>query len=136
MTTDRATVTILVPALNEEKALPATLVNLKALDPPADEILLVDGGSSDATLQLAQVAGINTMVAARGRGPQINEGVEAAKGDLVCVLHADSLLPLDAVAAIRDTMADQRIALSSFTPLIKGPEKTRWFTTFHNFIKT
>ena len=40
------------------------------------------------------------------------------------------------VAVIADTLADPQIALASFTPLIKGPGKTRWFTTFHNWIKT
>ncbi len=130
-------VTILIPALNEEAALPLTIKCLMALDPPADEWLLVDGGSSDATVILAQTAGLRTITSpTRGRGAQINCGVEAAVGDIVCVLHADSLLPVDAVTVIRTAMTDPTLALSSFLPRISGPSGTRWGTTLHNWAKT
>jgi glycosyltransferase involved in cell wall biosynthesis len=130
-------ITILIPAFDEEAALPATIGNVAALDPPPDEILLVDGGSTDATLALAQAAGFGTLVSPRkGRAAQVNFGVTAATGEIVCVLHADSLLPADAVAVIRQTLADRRIALASFTPRICGPGGTRWGTTLHNWAKT
>ena len=130
-------VTILIPTYNEEAALPATIASLAALDPPADELLLIDGGSSDATCDVAIAAGLTCMIAPRkGRAAQINLGVERARGDVVCVLHADSLLPHDAVAVIREAMADPRTALASFMPRIAGPKGTRWGTTLHNFIKT
>lgn len=130
-------VTILIPAWNEEAALPATIASLAALDPPADELLLVDGGSTDATCDVARAAGLNCLVAPRkGRAAQINLGVERAQGGVVCVLHADSVLPRDAVAVIRTAMADPRTALASFMPRIAGPGGTRWGTTLHNYIKT
>lgn len=130
-------VTILLPALNEEAALPATIAALKRLDPPADELLLVDGGSSDATVALARAAGLRVVISPkRGRAVQINHGVEVAHGELVCVLHADSVLPVDAIAVIREAMADSGLALASFTPRIAGPGGTRWVTTAHNWIKT
>ena len=130
-------VTILIPTLDEEASLPATIACLMALDPPADEWLLVDGGSSDATIAIAQAAGLRTIMSpTRGRGAQINFGVEAAIADIVCVLHADSLLPVDAIAVIRTAMADPKLALSSFLPRISGPGGTRWGTTLHNMAKT
>ncbi|WP_373488575.1 glycosyltransferase, partial [Blastomonas sp.] len=130
------TVTLLIPALNEEKALPATIANVAALDPQPDDILLVDGGSDDATCALAQAAGWRVLASpAKGRGPQINFGVDQALGDLVCILHADSLLPADAVSHIRNVMADPKIALATFLPIIRG-QKLRWFTTAHNWWKT
>lgn len=130
-------VTILIPTWNEEQAVPATLASLRAMDPPPDEVLLVDGGSTDATVSIAQNAGITAVIAPKkGRGAQINHGVAMASGEVVCVLHADSLLPADAVAVIRTTMADPDIALASFTPRIAGPGGTRWGSTFHNWIKT
>lgn len=130
-------VTILIPAWNEEQALPATLASLRAMQPPPDEVLLVDGGSDDATLALALGAGITAVIAPqKGRAAQINHGVRMATGDVVCVLHADSLLPSDAVAVMRATMADPRVALASFTPRIAGPSGTRWGSTVHNWIKT
>ncbi|WP_432201838.1 glycosyltransferase [Erythrobacter sp. W53] len=129
-------VTILIPAFNEEGALPALIERLAALDPKPAEILLVDGGSEDATIALARDAGWRIEKSDKGRALQINAGVAAARGDKVVVLHADTLPPLDMARIIEDTLSDSRIALASFTPLIKGPDKTRWFTTFHNWIKT
>ncbi len=130
-------VTILIPALNEAKALPETLANLAKLQPPPDEILLVDGGSDDATCATAKQAGIRVIVSpVQGRGAQINHGVEAATGAIVCVLHADSCLPVDAVTVIRSAMANPKTVLASFTPRIAGPSGTRWGTTLHNMIKT
>lgn len=130
-------VTILVPALNEEQGLPATLACLYALDPPADEILLIDGGSKDATRKIATEGGLTVLLSPkRGRGAQINFGVLQASGDIICVLHADSLLPVDAVEEIRKAMDDTKLSLASFTPRIAGPSGTRWGSTVHNWLKT
>lgn len=129
--------TILVPALDEELSLPATIDNVASLSPAPDEVMLVDGGSSDATVALARAAGWRVIVSPRrGRSSQINLGVEQAEGDLVCVLHADTILPQDAVAVMRSTLADRQTALASFTPRIAGPGGTRWGTTLHNWAKT
>jgi glycosyltransferase involved in cell wall biosynthesis len=130
-------VTILIPALNEAVALPETLANLANLLPPPDEILLVDGGSDDETCAIAALAGIKVTVSpVQGRGAQINHGVAAASGEIICVFHADSRLPVDAVAVIRTSMANPKTVLASFTPRIAGPNGTRWGTTAHNWIKT
>lgn len=131
------TVTVVIPALNEEKALPQTIENIRSLDPPADAMILVDGGSADRTCDIAQDAGLTVLQSPKkGRGAQINYGVAAAESQVICVLHADSILPIDAVAEIRSAMKDQTTALASFTPRIVGPSGTRWGTTFHNYIKT
>ena len=129
-------VTLIVPVLDEEKALPQLVDCLAALDPAPKEILLVDGGSSDATIAIAKGAGWRVLECEKGRARQINYGVEQARGDLVCVVHADTLPPSDMVQVIEDTLADPRTALASFTPVIRGPEKTRWGTTLHNWAKT
>jgi hypothetical protein len=62
--------------------------------------------------------------------------VEAARGDLVVVLHADTVPPADMVAVVRATLADPAISLAGFTPIIRGPDKIRWGTTAHNWAKT
>lgn len=129
-------VSIVIPMLDEEAALPQLIRVLAALDPRPGEIVAVDGGSADASVRLAEAAGWRVLTAPRGRATQINVGVEAAAGPLVCVLHADTLPPDDMVAVIERTLADPRIALAGFTPLICGPERTRWATSFHNWIKT
>ena len=83
-----------------------------------------------------RLAGWTLIETERGRAIQINAGVAAAEGPFVCVLHADSIPPGDMVAVICKTLEDQRTALAGFTPLICGPGRVRWGTSFHNWIKT
>lgn len=127
---------IIIPMLNEERALPALIHHVSALEPAPLEIVAVDGGSDDASVNLAKAAGWRVVSTKAGRGRQINAGVEAARGDLVVVLHADTVPPQDMVAVVRQTLADAKIALAGFTPIIRGPDKTRWGTTLHNWAKT
>lgn len=129
-------VAIVIPALDEEAALPILAAHLAQLDPAPADVLLVDGGSADRTTAIAEAAGWRVATSERGRALQVNRGVAEARGDMVCVVHADTLPPLDMVAVIEETLADPKVALASFTPLIKGPSKTRWGTTAHNWIKT
>ena len=129
-------VAIVIPALNEAPNLPRLARNLAALDPPPNEIILVDGGSADDTVAVATRLGWQIVASARGRARQINAGVAAVQSPLVCILHADTLLPDDAVAVISRTLGDSRTALAGFTPLLSGPETVRWPTSLHNWIKT
>jgi glycosyltransferase involved in cell wall biosynthesis len=130
-------VTLLIPTLNEAKIFPTLIAGIAALDPQPFEILIVDGMSDDDTQALALKAGFRVVQSpARGRGAQLNYGVAAARGDVVCVLHADSRLAQDAISLIQQTMQDSDIALASFMPRIAGPTGTRWGTSFHNWIKT
>jgi len=129
-------VTLIIPVLDEEHALPRLIASLAALDPKPAEIIVVDGGSSDASRRIVKDAGLRLIETPTGRALQINAGVTAAASPLVCVLHADTIAPADMVAVICSTLADQAVALAGFTPLIRGPDKVRWFTTFHNWIKT
>ena len=129
-------VTLVVPMLDEAAVLPRLIRVLAALDPAPAQILAVDGGSSDASVALARAAGWTVLTAERGRSVQINAGVAAAAAPVVCVLHADTLPPDDVVAVIERVMADGRTALAGFTPLLTGPDGTRWGTSAHNWIKT
>jgi glycosyltransferase involved in cell wall biosynthesis len=131
-----STTTLLVPTLDEEKALPKLVAAIARLDPQPAEVLLVDGGSGDATISLAQAAGWRVIAAERGRGAQINTGVAAAGTDNVCVLHADTVPPPDLVQVLEGVLADRRTALAGFTPIIRGPDRTRWGTSAHNWLKT
>ncbi|GMN13770.1 glycosyltransferase [Altererythrobacter sp. MTPC7] len=135
MTGDEASVALVIPVLDEEAALPSLIRTLARLEPVPSEIIAVDGGSMDGTAHLVREAGWTLIAGEKGRARQINAGVAAATADHVCVLHADTIPPADMVQVIRDTLADPKIALASFTPLITG-QKTRWITSAHNFIKT
>jgi len=131
-------VAIVIPVLNEAAAMPRLLRLLEILDPAPAEIIAVDGGSQDNTAALVRQSGFVRLIehAVRGRAAAINRGVMETGSPLVCVLHADTIPPDDAVAVIRATMQDPRIALAGFISLITGAERVRWGTTFHNWIKT
>ena len=95
-----STVTIVIPMLNEASALPALVTRIAQLDPAPDEVLCVDGGSTDQSARMAAEAGWRVISAKRGRGSQINAGVAAATSALVVVLHADTQPPVDMVTVI------------------------------------
>jgi glycosyltransferase involved in cell wall biosynthesis len=129
-------VAIVIPMLNEAAGLPRLLRSLAALEPPPTEVLAVDGGSADASVAIAEAAGLLVVRHdTRGRAAAINRGV-VATAPIICVLHADTLLPDDAVAVMRRVLADPGTALAGFTPLLSGPDQVRWGTSFHNWIKT
>lgn len=136
MTPIATDVALVIPTLDEATTLPRLSRVLAALDPPCAEVIVVDGGSADGTAALARDLGLRVVEHRCGRAAQINRGVAEAASPLVCVLHADTLPPDDIVAVIRRTLADPRVALAGFTPLLSGPDKVRWATSFHNWIKT
>ena len=105
-------VAIVIPMLNEAAGLPRVLRSLAALEPPPAEVLAVDGGSTDASVAIAEAAGLLVVRhETRGRAAAINRGVQEATAPIICVLHADTLLPDDAVAVIRMVLADPGTAL-------------------------
>ncbi len=88
---------VIIPTLNAAAHLADCLERVKA----TDEMIVVDGGSSDATLAIAERAGARIVVAPRGRGTQLAAGAEAAKGDWLLFLHADTLIGRGWPAAVR-----------------------------------
>ena len=130
-------VAIVTPMLNEAEELPHLYEALTGLVPQPAEIILVDGGSDDGSVHLARSLGFHVIEGAiRGRAAQINAGVKAATSPHICVVHADSTPPKDCIALINQTLANPKVSLAAFLPLIAGPKKTRWLSTFHNWIKT
>ena len=130
-------VSIIIPTLNEEDVLARTLHNLTLLNPSPKEILLVDGGSQDNTLDIAKKAGINILVSQQaGRSLQMNLGADVAKGKILCFLHADTLAPDDLVTVIEKTLANPSIACGGFISLMTGTLNTRWSFSLNNYLKT
>jgi rSAM/selenodomain-associated transferase 2 len=130
-------VSIIIPTLNEAAFLGRTLRHLKLLDPPASEVLVVDGGSQDTTIAIAEAAGAIVVVSEQaGRSIQMNRGAELATGDILCFLHADTLLSDDVVTVISQTLEDSTIVCGGFISLMTGPQITRWGVSLHNSLKT
>jgi rSAM/selenodomain-associated transferase 2 len=93
-------ISIVIPAYNEARALPRTLENIQR-QRGAYEIIVVDGGSSDATRDIARAhSGARVIAAPKGRASQMNAGAREARGGWLLFLHADTLLPEGALAAI------------------------------------
>ena len=97
-------VSIIVPALDEVRSIAATLAPLQPLRAQGHEILVVDGGSRDATLALASAFADRAFVAQRGRAAQMNAGAAMANGDVLLFLHADSRLSPTAIATLAHEM--------------------------------
>lgn len=94
-------VSILIPTLHEEQALPGTLDHVAGLH-GRFEVVVCDGGSRDATLRVAREHPVGALVmqAGGGRAAQCNAAAGTAGGDVLLFLHADSRLPSDAYASL------------------------------------
>ncbi len=102
-------VSIIIPALDEEEALPATLRGALG-QPGPKEVIVADGGSVDATHQIAEEAGVAVVRAPRGRARQMNAAAAAATGEALLFLHADTHLPEDALDCVRQALSDGAVA--------------------------
>ncbi len=93
-------ISVVIPAYDEERALPQTLRRL--FSQPGDfEVILVDGGSSDATRRIGlDHPRVQLLDAPKGRASQMNAGAAKALGEWLLFLHADTLLPQDGLARI------------------------------------
>lgn len=86
-------ISIIIPVINEEEWISKTITYLRENSSTNPEIIIVDGGSTDATISLAEKLEVKIVRSAKGRAVQMNAGVPASTGAILYFLHVDSLPP-------------------------------------------
>jgi len=111
---------VILPVLNEEAGIAEALQDLSKLRARGVEVIVVDGGSRDDTVALAQPLCDRLITAPRGRGAQMNAGAGVARGDVLLFLHADTRLPADADRLLLDGLAASSRPWGRFDVRIAG----------------
>lgn len=120
---------LIIPALNEAQGIPATLAAANRIR-GCVETIVVDGGSTDATVEIARRMGARVLRSERGRGRQMHAGACAARGEALWFLHADTLPPADAAEKILEALGDRRVAGGRFTVRFDGDGRAARFLTW------
>ena len=119
MVQEAAVISIIIPTLNAETGLAATLTALvpAVVEGLVRDVIIVDGGSSDRTLSIAEAAGASIISSPAGRGRQLIAGAEVARGPWLLFLHADTVLETgwerEAAAFIERVEVGQRPAAAA-----------------------
>lgn len=128
--TGRPALSIVIPTLNEEHSLANTLDALGKLAGNV-EVIVADGGSVDSTRDIARAGGAEVVTSERGRGMQMHSGARAALGEVLLFLHADTIIPSDAAARIREALAkDESVVGGNFAVKFDGKSRSARFLTW------
>lgn len=106
-------ISIIIPTLNEETSIAQTLSVVARLDESV-EVVVVDGGSDDETVQLVHACGVRLIESERGRGAQMHAGALATSGSVLWFLHADTIPAPDAVKHIVESLRDPMVVAGNF----------------------
>ena len=102
---------VVIPTLDEAERITQSVSSAVG---GADEVLVVDGGSRDGTPERAEAAGARVISSTPGRARQLGIGAEAARGDVLLFLHADTRLPSGWDAGVRHALADPDVVGGAF----------------------
>ena len=118
----RAPLSVIIPTLNAAQSLPGCAAALmEGLNAGLiREVIVTDGGSTDATLEIADAIGAEVVAGPPSRGGQLRRGCEAAKGEWLLVLHADTQLGAGWADAVTDHLGDDRPATFRLSYDTKG----------------
>ncbi|MEJ2708034.1 MAG: TIGR04283 family arsenosugar biosynthesis glycosyltransferase [Anaerolineales bacterium] len=104
---------VIIPTLNEASRVADCVKRVRLLAPQA-QVIVADGGSTDATQQVAQKAGALVVQSGRGRGLQCNGGAQHAHGDILLFLHVDTQLPRNAFDALETCFSQDKVQIGTF----------------------
>ncbi|MCL5289033.1 MAG: TIGR04283 family arsenosugar biosynthesis glycosyltransferase [Acidobacteria bacterium] len=121
-------ISVIIPALNESENILACLRSVQEQEGP-HEMLVVDGGSTDGTPELARPHA-QVISAPRGRAQQMNLGARLATGEVLLFLHADTRLHADSLATLRCALDDPRVAGGTFTLRFDADRRLLRFYSF------
>ncbi|AFY31507.1 glycosyl transferase family 2 [Calothrix sp. PCC 7507] len=108
-----AKISIIIPTINEAGNIKEAI---NSTQPSTNvEVIVVDGGSKDDTLAIAQTLGVKIISSPPGRAVQMNMGATAARGEILLFLHADTLLPTGFDAMIRTVLQQPGTVAGAFT---------------------
>lgn len=108
-------ISIIIPVLNEQAQIGEAIGRIRLLASGEQaEIIVADGDPAGGTLRAVSDPAVRGMVCAPGRGTQLNRGAEAAAGEVLLFLHADTNLPPNALTLIEETLRDQTLAGGAF----------------------
>jgi len=125
----RPRLSIIIPVLNEAYSIGATLAAVAQLSGSV-EVLVVDGGSDDATRQIAGAGGAKVISSERGRGVQLLTGAREALGDVLWFLHADTIVPNDSTKPIVEALSDPAVVGGNFAVHFSGSGRAASFMTW------
>jgi rSAM/selenodomain-associated transferase 2 len=113
-------ISVIIPALNEEECIIACIEKLLG-EECGCEIIVVDGGSIDRTVELAErYPGVSVIRSQKGRGFQMDLGASLASNDILLFLHADTLLDRGWASAVSSAMEDATMSGGAFTFSIRA----------------
>lgn len=126
----RPSVSVIIPTLNEEESIGATLASIAHLKGEF-EVVVADGGSYDRTVEIARQFGTRVIASQRGRGTQMHNGAQAARGQTFLFLHADTMAPSDLVMRITEVLhSDETISGGNFDIRFDGTGRAAGFMTW------
>jgi len=106
---------VIIPVLHETAGINDLIANIRSVDPGRmAEIIVVDGDQSGSTINAIRDKDVRTLCGEQGRASQMNRGAAVARGGILLFLHADTLLPANAVTLILSKLEDRRVVAGAF----------------------